>query len=58
MVHVLDLASGTAYTAVTPAMGGFMRLVPLRNKIARLGADSLVKTRFRRNLLVPPSLRF
>lgn len=27
IVHVLDLASGRAYTAVTPAKGGFMRLV-------------------------------
>ena len=26
IVHVLDLTSGTAYTAVTPAKGGFMRL--------------------------------
>src|SRR4051794_29819110 len=26
IVHVLDFASGTAYTAVTPATGGFMRL--------------------------------
>jgi hypothetical protein len=26
VVHVLDLASGEAYTAVTPAKGGFMRL--------------------------------
>jgi hypothetical protein len=26
IVHVLDLASGEAYTAVTPAKGGFMRL--------------------------------
>ena len=26
IVHVLDLASGTAYTAITPASGGFMRL--------------------------------
>ena len=26
IVHVLDLASGAAYTAVTPAKGGFMRL--------------------------------
>lgn len=27
IVHVLDFASGRAYTAVTPAKGGFMRLV-------------------------------
>jgi hypothetical protein len=27
IVHVLDLASGKAYTAVTPATGGFMRLI-------------------------------
>jgi hypothetical protein len=26
IVHVLDLISGEAYTAVTPANGGFMRL--------------------------------
>ncbi len=26
IVHVLDFASGRAYTAVTPAKGGFMRL--------------------------------
>jgi hypothetical protein len=26
VVHVLDLASSQAYTAVTPAKGGFMRL--------------------------------
>jgi hypothetical protein len=26
IVHVLDLVSGLAYTAVTPAKGGFMRL--------------------------------
>jgi hypothetical protein len=26
IVHVLDFTSGTAYTAVTPAKGGFMRL--------------------------------
>src|SRR5919201_224277 len=26
IVHVLDLTSGAAYTAVTPAKGGFMRL--------------------------------
>jgi hypothetical protein len=26
IVHVLDLTSGEAYTAVTPAKGGFMRL--------------------------------
>jgi len=26
IVHVLDFASGTAYTAVTSARGGFMRL--------------------------------
>jgi hypothetical protein len=26
IVHVLDLASSEAYTAVTPAKGGFMRL--------------------------------
>jgi hypothetical protein len=26
IVHVLDLISGQAYTAVTPAKGGFMRL--------------------------------
>jgi hypothetical protein len=26
IVHVLDLGSRTAYTAVTPAKGGFMRL--------------------------------
>jgi hypothetical protein len=26
IVHVLDLISGVAYTAVTPAKGGFMRL--------------------------------
>lgn len=26
IVHVLDLASGQAHTAVTPAKGGFMRL--------------------------------
>ena len=26
VVHVLDFASGEAYTAVTPAKGGFMRL--------------------------------
>jgi hypothetical protein len=26
IVHVLDLTSGKAYTAVTPAKGGFMRL--------------------------------
>jgi hypothetical protein len=26
IVHVLDLAAGNAYTAVTPAKGGFMRL--------------------------------
>jgi hypothetical protein len=26
VVHVLDLASGEAYTAVTPANGAFMRL--------------------------------
>src|SRR2546429_1391479 len=26
IVHVLDLISGAAYTAVTPAKGGFMRL--------------------------------
>jgi hypothetical protein len=26
IVHVLDLVSGRAYTAVTPANGGFMRL--------------------------------
>src|SRR4051794_7887949 len=27
IVHVLDFASGTAYTAITRAAGGFMRLV-------------------------------
>ena len=27
VVHVLDLAAQTAYTAVTPAKGGFMRLI-------------------------------
>ena len=27
IVHVLDLASGEAFTAVTPAKGGFMRLM-------------------------------
>lgn len=27
IVHVLDFISGRAYTAVTPAKGGFMRLV-------------------------------
>jgi hypothetical protein len=27
IVHVLDLVSGEAYTAVTPAKGGFMRLM-------------------------------
>src|ERR1043166_8436359 len=26
IVHVLDFVSGAAYTAVTPAKGGFMRL--------------------------------
>ena len=26
IVHVLDFSSGDAYTAVTPAKGGFMRL--------------------------------
>ena len=26
IVHVLDFTSGAAYTAVTPAKGGFMRL--------------------------------
>src|SRR5256885_11842957 len=26
IVHVLDLISGEAYTAVTPAKGGFMRM--------------------------------
>ena len=26
IVHVMDLVSGEAYTAVTPATGGFMRL--------------------------------
>jgi hypothetical protein len=26
IVHVLDLTSGSAYTAVTPATGGFIRL--------------------------------
>jgi hypothetical protein len=26
VVHVLDLTAGKAYTAVTPAKGGFMRL--------------------------------
>lgn len=26
IVHVLDFGSGAAYTAVTPATGGFMRL--------------------------------
>ena len=26
IVHVLDFASRTAYTAITPATGGFMRL--------------------------------
>jgi hypothetical protein len=26
IVHVLDFTSGTAYTAITPATGGFMRL--------------------------------
>jgi hypothetical protein len=26
IMHVLDFASGTAYTAVTAAKGGFMRL--------------------------------
>lgn len=26
VVHVLDFASRTAYTAITPASGGFMRL--------------------------------
>ena len=26
IVHVLDFTSGVAYTAVTPAKGGFMRL--------------------------------
>jgi hypothetical protein len=26
IVHILDFTSGTAYTAVTPAKGGFMRL--------------------------------
>ena len=26
IVHVLDLIAGEAYTAVTPAKGGFMRL--------------------------------
>jgi hypothetical protein len=26
IVHVMDLVSGEAYTAVTPAKGGFMRL--------------------------------
>jgi hypothetical protein len=27
IVHVLDFNSGKAYTAVTPAKGGFMRLM-------------------------------
>jgi len=27
IVHVLDLVSGQAYTAVTPAKGGFMRMI-------------------------------
>lgn len=27
IVHVLDFISGKAYTAVTPAKGGFMRLI-------------------------------
>jgi hypothetical protein len=27
VVHVLDFTSGAAYTAVTPAKGGFMRLI-------------------------------
>jgi hypothetical protein len=27
IVHVLDFVSGEAYTAVTPAKGGFMRLM-------------------------------
>jgi hypothetical protein len=26
IIHVLDLTSGEAYTAITPAKGGFMRL--------------------------------
>jgi hypothetical protein len=26
IVHVLDIISGEAYTAITPAKGGFMRL--------------------------------
>jgi hypothetical protein len=26
IVHVLDFGSGNAYTAVTPAKGGFMRM--------------------------------
>ena len=34
IVHVLDLTSGTAYTAVTPAKGGFLRL------IGRIGGKS------------------
>jgi hypothetical protein len=29
IVHVLDLIAGKAYTAVTPANGGFMRLTGL-----------------------------
>lgn len=34
IVHVLDFASGTAYTAVTPVKGGFVRLtgrIQIRN---------------------------
>jgi hypothetical protein len=27
IVHVLDFVSGAAYTAVTPATGGFLRLI-------------------------------
>jgi hypothetical protein len=36
IVHVLDFSSGEAYTAVTPAKGGFMRL---RGRI-KLGSTS------------------
>ena len=35
IVHVLDFDSGTAYTAVTPAKGGFMRLTGRINILSR-----------------------
>lgn len=33
VVHLLDLNSGTAYTAVTPAKGAFMRLTGIIDRL-------------------------